>query len=69
MQLFAGFEVRHGLARHGHLVAGARVAPEPRTTRAGGEGAEAAQLNPSPRARAAPICSNTVPTIRSMSRA
>ena len=45
-QLFAGFEVRHGLARHGHLVAGARIAPKPRTTRASGEGTEAAQLNP-----------------------
>ena len=25
-QLFAGFEVRHGLARHRHLTAGTRVA-------------------------------------------
>ena len=45
-QLFAGFEVRHGLARHGNLVAGARIAPDPLTPPASGERAEAAKLNP-----------------------
>src|SRR4051812_2177238 len=45
-QLFAGFEVRHKLARHGYLVASARVAPDPLTAPAGGERAEAAQLDP-----------------------
>ena len=68
-QLFADFEVRRKLARHRHLVAGARVAADPLATPAGGEDAEAAQLDPIARVRAEPICSNTVSTIRSMSRA
>ena len=38
-------EVRNNLARHGHLVAGARVAPDPLAMRANGERAEAAQLD------------------------
>ena len=42
VQRFAGLEVRHDLARHGHLAAGAWVVPEPRTTRADGEHAKAA---------------------------
>ena len=45
-KLFAGFEVRHGLARHSHLTAGTRVAPDPLPPPTGGEGAEAAQLDP-----------------------
>ena len=45
-QLFASFEMQHGFARHGDLTAGTRVAPKPRTMRAGGKGTEATQLDP-----------------------
>ena len=63
-QHFVGLEAAQ---RHGQLVAGERTAPDPLTTPGGGEGAEATQLD-SFAARAEPICSNTVRTIRSMSR-
>src|SRR3954453_19625546 len=45
-EFFAGFEVRNNFARHSHLVAGARVAPDPLTPPPGGERPEAAQLDP-----------------------
>ena len=44
-QFLADLEVWGSLARHGYLLAGAWVAPDPLVTRAGGERTEAAQLD------------------------